>query len=826
MKVQFAWVGVIASLFMGISTLFIACNKDDMNSVVNYRGQVVYINTTMPFADLTVKVTDGKNTHCQTQTDAGGTFSLKVRVDEIDGNYYLLAGDSTCIPKKVALGSYGQAEVDLGIIEVEGPALPTVVTRHIESVSADEAILGGEVQTDGRLPVTARGVCYGTEQHPTIDGLNTKDGSGLGEFTSTLKNLKHNTIYYARAYATNKMGTAYGEQVKFTTELGVPIVITDSVYRITVHSARCKGHVDSDGGYPVTQRGTCWSRYPDPTKDDDFTNDGSGTGDFTSALNNLQENTTYYVRTYATNSTATVYGEQKIITTLDGLATVHMTNTTTTATSMVVNCEVTDDAGYSVTERGICYSTINSEPSIEDEKKANGRGKGTYSVSVSELVASKTYYVRAYAINEYGVAYSDTHIVITKNGVATVGVGSATNITDKSASCSVKVTDTGGSILQSCGICWSTTQNPTIENNIAVGGNVSNAEYNCNLTNLLPSTTYYVRAYATTDITTSYSPQKSFTTISGLPSVSTAVTTATSTTITSGGQITSDGGYNITGCGICYSTTNSNPTIADNHIEAGVVTNSYSVVITRVSVSTTYYVRAYATNSIGTSYGSVVMVTTDNGLPTVSTTEVTKSGSSLVTGGNITSDGGFPITDRGVCYGNFPNPDLSDTYNHTSDGTGIGYYTSSLGSSLSGIIYVRAYATNINGTTYGEQISVDASYLILPTFTYGSYTYKVAPTSSTIMYLSEAINYCNAMEYCGYTDWFLPSKEMLSYMYTQKQQIGGFYNSIYWSSTKNCTNAACSQYYSNAIDFSNGANIYKLSGYDGRNYVRPIRLVR
>ena len=416
MKTRFIWIGIIAIFLGTVCAHLISCKKDDMNSVVNYRGQVVYINTTTPFADLTVKVTDGKNTHCQTQTDAGGSFSLKVRVDEIDGNYYLLAGDSTCIPKKVALGSYGQSEVDLGVIEVEGPALPTVVTRPIESVSADEAILGGEVQTDGRLSVTARGVCYGTEQHPTIDGLHTKDGSGLGEFTSTLKNLEHNTIYYARAYATNKKGTAYGEQVKFTTELGVPVVITDSIYRITAHSARCKGHVESDGGYAVSKKGTCWSRQPDPTVDDDCSNDGSGKGEFTSTLSNLVENTTYYVRTYATNSTATVYGEQITFTTLDGLAVVIMDSVTSvTATSFTAYGTVVSDCDISVTARGFCYST-SQYPTIENAHSTAGKGLGRYQSNILNLQPNTTYYVRAYATNNTGVTYSEQTTIITKNG--------------------------------------------------------------------------------------------------------------------------------------------------------------------------------------------------------------------------------------------------------------------------------------------------------------------------------------------------------------------------------------------------------------------------
>ena len=139
MKAKFTWAGIVATLLTIITTFFVACKKDDMNDVVNYHGQVVYINTTTPFPDLTVKVTNGNDTHCQTQTDAGGAFSLKVRVSEIDGSYYLLAGDETCIPKRVALGGYGQPEVDLGVIEVEGPALPTVETTPVQSVTANSA---------------------------------------------------------------------------------------------------------------------------------------------------------------------------------------------------------------------------------------------------------------------------------------------------------------------------------------------------------------------------------------------------------------------------------------------------------------------------------------------------------------------------------------------------------------------------------------------------------------------------------------------------------------------------------------------------------------
>ena len=765
MKTRFTLFGIVATIIVGACALFISCNKE-LNDIISYHGEVVYINTTNPFPNLQVKVTDGKNTHCQTLTDDAGQFSLKVRVNEIDGNYYLLAGDSTCIPKKVALGGYGQAEVDLGTIEVEGPALPTVETNVVTSVTAEEAVCGGNVMTNGRLAITARGVCYGTEAYPTLENLHTTDGNGLGEFTSTLKNLEHNTIYYVRAYATNKIGTSYGEQVKFTTQQGVPVVVTDSIIRITAHGARCKGRVESDGGYPVTKRGACWSTYPDPTIDDKCTDNGSGKGEFSSDLTNLELNTKYYVRTYAINSNATVYGELLSFTTLDGLAIVNTNQATATATSINVSCEVVDDSGFNVIERGVCYSSTNAEPLIEDEKVEYGRGKGSYNVSIKDLVAATTYYVRAYAINENGRAYGRVLTVTTKDGMASITLGSVKDITALTASCDVKVTDVGGSTLQSCGLCWSTTPNPTIEHNKLNGGSALNTTYSCAMTDLTPATTYYVRGYAITDIATSYSSQISFLTQSGLPVVNTDSVVANSVSITGYGNVTSDAGYNITARGVCYSTSNSTPTIADGYTTAGIGVGSFSTVITDVAVSTTYYVRAYATNSVGTGYGQVVTITTGDGLPVVETTNVGENvtATTALSGGQVLDDGGYEVIARGVCWDVTPYPTINA--NKTIDGSGIGYFASTVTDidlTSNNTYYIRAYATNANGTIYGNQISINKEnweYVNLPTIEFGGYTYKLYKDIGSMVY-SEAQTACANVVFCGYDDWELPTTNIM-----------------------------------------------------------------
>ena len=98
----------------------------------------------------------------------------------------------------------------------------------------------------------------------------------------------------------------------------VATVTTNNVTDIIQTTATCGGEVTSDGGAAVTARGVCWSTSQNPTVSDSHTTDGSGTGSFTSNITGLTENTTYYVRAYATNSEGTSYGEQKSFTTLSG----------------------------------------------------------------------------------------------------------------------------------------------------------------------------------------------------------------------------------------------------------------------------------------------------------------------------------------------------------------------------------------------------------------------------------------------------------------------------------------------------------------------------
>ncbi len=95
--------------------------------------------------------------------------------------------------------------------------VPVVTTNAVTAITNTSSVGGGDVTSDGGAPITARGVCWGTNQNPTIDSSKTTDGHGTGSFISNITDLIANTTYYLRAYATNKVGIGYGNVISFTT---------------------------------------------------------------------------------------------------------------------------------------------------------------------------------------------------------------------------------------------------------------------------------------------------------------------------------------------------------------------------------------------------------------------------------------------------------------------------------------------------------------------------------------------------------------------------------------------------------------------------------
>ena len=146
---------------------------------------------------------------------------------------------------------------------------------------------------------------------PQLQDLIQVDGSGTGSYASSITGLTANTPYYVKAYATNSAGTAYGNEVSFST---IPIVLatlsTTVPSSITSTTAATGGNITADGNGAITSRGVCWGTTANPSITDSHTTDATGAGSFTSNLTGLSAGTTYYARAYATNSAGTAYGNQ------------------------------------------------------------------------------------------------------------------------------------------------------------------------------------------------------------------------------------------------------------------------------------------------------------------------------------------------------------------------------------------------------------------------------------------------------------------------------------------------------------------------------------
>ena len=348
------------------------------------KGLVLERTSQQPVGGLTVQLACNDATLATTTTTADGTFRLPLTAER---------------------QSY-----------VDGPGLSVVHTHAVASdaVGATTATFSGCVTEAGRSTITSRGFVYSTMQYPTLADGSVSVGGTLGDFTATAGGLQPTTTYYVRAYATNGVGTAYGEQQMFTTLSGLPSVQTAAeVTLLGSGTAQSGGTVTGDGGFSVTARGVCWSVSPEPTVSNLHTVDGSGTGTFVSTITGLHSSTTYYVRAYATNANGTVYGEQRTVTTPSGLPTVVTSSATAvTATSAVSGGNVTADGGYTVIQRGVCYSTTPS-PTTASPHTTDGSGTGSFVSNLTNLTPNTTYHYRAYATNATGTVYGEERSFVT-----------------------------------------------------------------------------------------------------------------------------------------------------------------------------------------------------------------------------------------------------------------------------------------------------------------------------------------------------------------------------------------------------------------------------
>lgn len=391
-------------------------------------------------------------------------------------------------------------------------------------------------------------------------------------------------------------------------------ITTDTISNVTFNSAKSGGNIINAGGLSVTARGVCWSTSPNPTILNNKTTDSVGIGIYTSNVLGLIPNTTYYVRAYATNSAGTAYGNEISFTTLQHIYPV-----------------------YDIDSNGYDTVHIGTQVWMKQNLKV-GRYRNGITIPIvlhnfgdGSNIGERCYYDYDSLNNSsvYGAFYN--WYAINTNNLCPIGWHVPSDIEWK-----ILTTFLGGDSI--------------------AGGK-------------LKATTLW-------------------------NSPNTGATNETGFTALSGGSIfegSSDGNLGLRG--FWWSSTEYNSYINNVWI---ISMNSYS---SNLNMGNGYMRNGFSVRClIG---DSAIQIN----LPTISTDSITTITANRATsGGNISSDGGFPILNRGVCWSTNPNPTI-DLDTKTLDGNGLGGFTSNLFGLTDAPYYLRAYATNIAGTAYGNEIS-------------------------------------------------------------------------------------------------------------------------
>lgn len=290
---------------------------------------------------------------------------------------------------------------------------------EITSVTETSAVINADLKSSGNENVLFRGICIAMQTNPTInDTKHQEEGNVLGLYTAKFENLQYNTKFYARPYLTTNSKTIYGIEFTFTTKnISVPTLRTLEVSSVTQNSAVFNGKIENDGSSKILAKGFYYSKTNSKPEYKDQKVESNGNLEFSNSVTDLEQNTTYYVRAFASNLAGTVLGE---VVSFKTTSFVLPTVSTTAATSILEKTAVSggvvlNEGSNPVTERGVCWDTA-PNPTITYERTKDGSGAGSFISNLKSLKPFTQYYVRAYATSAAGTSYGQQIWVKTIGG--------------------------------------------------------------------------------------------------------------------------------------------------------------------------------------------------------------------------------------------------------------------------------------------------------------------------------------------------------------------------------------------------------------------------
>lgn len=493
-----------------------------------------------------------------------------------------------------------------------------------------------------------------------------------------------------------------------------PTVSLLGVEGVTHSSALFRGAVLSLGSSSVLRHGFCWGETEEPLALEGNScnfGDCSAAKEMTYTASSLKASTVYYVRAYAENNDGISYSGSQRFATSD----VPQKPEVETGSMSLIQADRAAASGnllkvgvdVGVSQYGHVWST-SPAPTINDAKSLLGTRTevGSYTSQLTGLKPNTVYYVRAYATNTLGTSYGGEVSFTTMFDAVSLNTSSPSNVTHNSATLGGIVTDDGGNSITEQGVCWATSQHPTVSDSRMAAPQGEGA-FSVRVEALAERTLYHVRAYAVAgDGTVYYGNDVAFQTTHQiyLPQVSgVTVSNIKVTASTLRATLTNDGDGTVTDAGFVYAT-HTGPSVADEKVSCGVQTGAFSSVLDKLKEHTIYYVRAYATNEAGTNYGEETTFTTleikQPVLSAVTVSGVSHKSASFAAQVEQTNNG--TLTEVGFVYSINPNPGL--TNHKVTCGTDLSFSgrTSSLTANTT--YYVRAYATNEKGTAFSEQM--------------------------------------------------------------------------------------------------------------------------
>lgn len=609
--------------------------------------------------------------------------------------------------------------VKLSVQTVEEESAPVVVTSEISDITEYTAMSGGEITHNGGSDITAKGIVWSTSQFPTLESNVgfTNSGSGDVAFEGQLTNLTPNTTYFVRAYATNSSGTGYGQERVFTTSAlsGFTVYFSNPEYWDEVYIWLWGG----DGSFT-----DIWPGEP---------------------MNAPEEGSIWYSFEVPPAYTALLFNNNN-----NGLKTIDLFRAEEGWFDGVqwYDQEPFNTHGTVADADGNLYRTviIGEQVWMEQNLKTTKYSDGTAIESETDIVW--------YDNNEnfkhiYGALYSGYAVTDAKglcpDGWKVPTLDDINVLIDYLGGANLaggKLKSTG-TIPDGTGIWESPNTNATNETGFKgvpggyVGGAMNQEGYWwLNTLTTIESENdaafYFALSYNAAEVVTGSYTINDFnsvrclrTTLATEPILQTIqVSDITPTSAKSGGEFTQ--GDNVIEKGVVWSLT-AEPTLEDyiGKTSDGTSDNTFTSEIVGLSPETTYYVRAYAVNNLGAGYGQVEEFTTlPPSAPVLSTKPVTLlSATSAKSGGVIISDGASPITTKGIVWSTTQNPSLESYEGITNSGSGNDEFESQMtGLNPGSIYYVRAFATNDIGTSYGDEVSFSTAQ---------SVTFKVVSQSGS-----------------------------------------------------------------------------------------------